>query len=45
VSLTEPFRLSVDTGAWASGRLTAVVLEGTERRRLDTAPHNNLREV
>ncbi len=31
-----PNRIGVDTGAYATGRLTAVVLEGSERRFLDT---------
>jgi len=30
-------RIGIDTGCYASGRLTALVLEGTERRFLDTA--------
>ena len=33
-----PNRIGIDTGAYATGRLTAVVLEGTSRRFLDTAP-------
>lgn len=31
-----PHRIGVDTGAYASGRLTALVLEGTQRRTLQT---------
>ncbi len=31
-------RIGIDTGAYASGRLTALVLEGTTRRLLATAP-------
>ena len=31
-----PNRISVDTGAWRSGRLTALVLEGADRRFLRT---------
>lgn len=31
---SKPNRIGVDTGAYATGRLTAVVLEGTERRFL-----------
>jgi serine/threonine protein phosphatase 1 len=30
-------RIGIDTGAFASGRLTALVLEGTQRRYLETA--------
>jgi serine/threonine protein phosphatase 1 len=32
-------RINVDTGAFASGRLTSVVLRGSERRFLSTADH------
>jgi serine/threonine protein phosphatase 1 len=32
-------RIGIDTGAFASGRLTALVLEGTQRRYLETAQH------
>ena len=32
-----PNRIGVDTGAYATGRLTAAVLEGEERRFIDTA--------
>ncbi len=32
-----PHRIGVDTGAWSSGLLTAVALEGTERWFVDTA--------
>jgi serine/threonine protein phosphatase 1 len=32
-----PNRIGVDTGAYATGRLTAAVLEGTGRRFIDTA--------
>jgi len=32
-----PNRIGVDTGAYATGRLTAAVLEGDERRFIDTA--------
>ena len=32
-----PNRIGVDTGAYATGRLTAVVLEGDQRRFIDTA--------
>ncbi len=32
-----PNRIGIDTGAYATGRLTAVVLEGDERRFIDTA--------
>ncbi len=31
-----PARIGIDTGAWRSGRLTGLVLEGTERRFLHT---------
>lgn len=33
----EPNRIGIDTGAYRTGRLTALVLEGEERRLLDTA--------
>lgn len=33
-----PNRIGIDTGAFRSGILSALVLEGTERRYLDTAP-------
>ncbi|MEI6985448.1 MAG: metallophosphoesterase family protein [Rhodospirillaceae bacterium] len=33
-----PNRIGVDTGAYATGRLTAAVLEGETRRFIDTAP-------
>lgn len=32
-------RIGIDTGAFASGRLTALVLEGSQRRYLETAQH------
>jgi len=32
-------RIGIDTGAFASGRLTALVLEGTQRRYIETAQH------
>jgi serine/threonine protein phosphatase 1 len=32
-----PNRIGIDTGAYATGRLTSVVLEGTSRRFIDTA--------
>ena len=32
-----PNRIGIDTGAYATGRLTAVVLEGASRRFIDTA--------
>lgn len=32
-----PNRIGIDTGAYATGRLTAVVLEGEQRRFIDTA--------
>jgi serine/threonine protein phosphatase 1 len=32
-------RINVDTGAFFSGRLTCLVLEGAERRFLQTAPN------
>jgi serine/threonine protein phosphatase 1 len=34
----DPWRINVDTGAYATGRLTAVRLEGTERRLLAALP-------
>ena len=34
-------RISIDTGAYATGRLTALVLEGATRRLLATAPAEN----
>ena len=33
-----PNRIGIDTGAYRSGVLTAIVLEGTERRYLRTDP-------
>jgi serine/threonine protein phosphatase 1 len=33
-----PNRIGIDTGCFASGRLTALVLEGSERRFLTTSP-------
>ena len=32
-------RIAIDTGAFSSGRLTALVIDGTERRILQTEPH------
>lgn len=34
-------RIGVDTGAYASGRLTALVLEGTRRRYLEAVQHDD----
>jgi serine/threonine protein phosphatase 1 len=34
-------RIGVDTGAYASGRLTAVVLEGTSRRYIEAVQHTD----
>jgi serine/threonine protein phosphatase 1 len=34
----QPNRVGIDTGAFATGKLTAIGLEGTERWFLDTAP-------
>ncbi len=36
-----PYRINVDTGAFATGRLTAAVLEGTDVRFLSTRPFSD----
>lgn len=41
VPVVRPHRIGVDTGAYASGRLTALVLEGEERRFIEVAGHED----
>ena len=39
-AIAENNRIGVDTGAYISGRLTALVLEGTKRRYLEAVDEN-----